>query len=194
MIESKDDYQRFLEADRRAAGAFTRWPVLSDNVMILLTDPCWKFTRLLRRLEYRTNCKPGRFRFSPGRLYLYALRKHFQRRSVALGFTIPVNVFDEGLCIVHYGSIVVSRHARIGKNCTIHSAVNIGGTSARRAATIGDHCFIGPGVKIISDVAIGDHTKIGANAVVNRDFPEGHQTIAGVPARAVRARQAEPAP
>ncbi len=189
MIRSKADYRRFLQADQRAAAAYTRWPVLSDNVMILLTDPCWKFTRLLRRLEYRTNCRPGRFRLSPNRLYLYALRKHFQRRSVLLGFTIPPNVFGEGLCIVHYGSIVVSRHARIGKNCTIHSAVNIGGTSARRAATIGDNCFLGPGVKIISDVVIGDNTKIGANAVVNRDFPEGNQTLVGVPARPVPSRE-----
>ncbi len=189
MIESKADYRRYLEADRKAAGAFTRRPILSDNAMIWLTDPCWQFTRLLRRLEYRTNCRPGRSRFSPDRLYLYALRKHFQRRSVALGLTIPPNVFGEGLCIVHYGSIVVSRHARIGKNCTIHSAVNIGGTSDRRAATIGDNCFLGPGVKIISDVVIGDNTKIGANAVVNRDFPEGNQTLVGVPARPVPSRE-----
>lgn len=186
MIQSKADYRRFVEADRAAAGAYTRRPVLSDNAMIMLTDPCWKFTLLLRKLEYRTNCKPGRYPFSPNRLYLWALRKYFQRRSVTLGFTIPPNVFDEGLCIVHYGSIVVSRHARIGKNCTIHSAVNIGGTSARRAATLGDNCFIGPGAKIISDVTLGDNTRIGANAVVNQDYPEGNVTLVGAPARPTR--------
>jgi serine O-acetyltransferase len=103
-----------------------------------------------------------------------------------LGFSIPPNVFSEGLCIGHYGSIVVSRHAKIGKYCALNSGVNIGGTAAKTAAVIGDYCYMGPGVKIISDVVLGNHVRIGANAVVNKSFPEDHITIAGVPARIVK--------
>lgn len=37
-----------------------------------------------------------------------------------LGFTIPPDVFAEGLHIWHYGNIVVNRGARVGKNCVLH--------------------------------------------------------------------------
>lgn len=182
MIKSKQDYLRYLKEDRKALGAYTRFPCLSDNTMILLTDPCYRFQKLLRKLEYWTNCR----NFWWTMPYLIYLRKKFQRLSVALGISIPVNVFAEGLCISHYGSIVVSRHARIGRYCVIHSGVNIGGDANRRAATIGDHCFIGPGAKIIKPVVLGNQVSIGANAVVNKDFNEDGITLAGVPARIVK--------
>lgn len=185
-IRSYDDYLRFVAADKKASGIRCKYPVFSDNTMLLLTDPCWQFQRLLRKLEYWTNCKKSNYKFTPNNLYLYILRKKFQRMSVALGFSIPVNVFDEGLCIVHYGSIVVSRHAKIGKNCRIYTCVNIGGTEGKTAAIIGDNCYIGPGAKIITDVVIGEYVKIGANAVVNKSFDEDHITIAGAPARIVK--------
>ncbi|WP_240619227.1 serine O-acetyltransferase [Chitinophaga costaii] len=105
---------------------------------------------------------------------------------MSLGFSIPINIFEEGLCIVHYGSIVASRHAKIGKNCTIHSCVNIGGSSDRTAAKIGDNCFIGPGVKIFNTIEIGNNVKMGANAVVNKSFEDGNVVIAGTPAKIVR--------
>lgn len=182
MIESKEDYIRYLQEDRKALGAWTRFPCLSDNTMILLTDPCYRFQKLLRKLEFWTNCRNTWW----GRPYLIYLRKKFQCMSVRMGLSIPVNVFGEGLCIVHYGSIVVSRHARIGRYCTIHSGVNIGGDAHRRAATIGDHCFIGPGAKIIKPVTLGDQVSIGANAVVNDDFEGDGIVLAGVPAKIVK--------
>ncbi len=191
IIRSYSDYRRFVAADKKASGIQCKYPALSGNIMVLLTDPCWKFQLLLRKLEYWTNCKKTKKGFPLSTLYnaayLYILRKRFQKMSVALGFSILINVFDEGLCIGHFGSIVVSRHAKIGKNCEISSCVNIGGTAQRTATTIGDNCFIGPGVKIISDVEIGDNVKIGANAVVNKSFPEGNVTIAGIPAKIVRS-------
>lgn len=106
--------------------------------------------------------------------------------SIDLGLTIPTNVFDEGLAIVHYGSIIVSRHVQIGKNCTIHSAVNISGGLAGAKVIIGDNCFIGPGTKIIKPVIIGNNVKIGANSVVTKDFPMDNITIAGIPAKIVK--------
>lgn len=184
MIKTKEDYQYYLTEDKKASEAFTRFPIFSDNIMVLLTDPCWKFQKLLRKLEYWSNCKNAKGARLE-RVYLYWLRKRFQKMSSNLGFSIPINVFGPGLCIVHYGSIVVSRHAKIGKNCTIHSCVNIGGTDDKKAATIGDNCLIGPGVKIFNNITIGDNVKIGANAVVNKSFGS-NVTVAGIPAKIIK--------
>ncbi|MCL1632285.1 serine acetyltransferase [Sporolactobacillus sp. CPB3-1] len=181
MIKSKTDYLHYLKEDQKALGAFTKHPVFSDNMMILLTDPCWKFEKLMRKLEYWTNCKT-RLIDKP---YLWILRKKYQRLSIRLGFSIPINIFEEGLCIGHYGSVVVSRHAKVGRYCTIHSCVNIGGTPDKKSATIGDYCFIGPGAKLFNDITLADHIKIGANSVVNKSFHEKGVTIAGVPAKIV---------
>lgn len=182
MIKTKEDYLRFLRSDQKALGAFTKFPLLSDNMMVLLTDPCWKFQKILRTLEYYLNCKKNSM-YMP---YILYLKNKFMKMSIDLGFTIPTNVFDEGLAIVHYGSIIVTRHAQIGKNCTIHSAVNISGGTAGAKVIIGDNCFIGPGAKIIKPVIIGNNVKIGANAVVTKDFPMNNVTIAGVPAKIVK--------
>lgn len=182
MIKTKEDYLRFLKSDQKALGAFTKFPLLSENIMVLLTDPCWKFQKILRTLEYYINCKNTTIHMP----YILYLKSKFIKMSIDLGFTIPTNVFDEGLAIVHYGSIIVTRHAQIGKNCTIHSAVNISGGIAGAKVKIGNNCFIGPGAKIIKPVVIGNNVKIGANAVVTKDFPEDNITLAGVPAKIVK--------
>ncbi|MFT8318827.1 MAG: serine acetyltransferase [Sporolactobacillus sp.] len=186
-IKNKTDYIHYLDEDKRALGAFTKHPVFADNIMILLTDPCWKFQKQLRRLEYWTNCKHSFLEKS----FIWILRKRYQKMCVQLGLTIPINVFDEGLCIMHFGSIVVSRHAKIGKYCTINSGVNIGGTSDGKAPAIGNHCFIGPGAKLFNNICIGDHVKIGANSVVNKSFDENNITIAGAPAKIVDRHSGE---
>lgn len=181
MIRSKSDYKEYLRADKLALQVRKKWPEWHDNVMIMLSQPCWQFQKQLRRLEYAMNCKKGPL-WKP---YLILLRYRFKRLSIKLGFTISPNVFGKGLCIVHYGDVIVNRHAKIGDNCIVHNGVGIGGTEDGRAATIGDNVYLGPGVKIISDVQIADGIQIGAGAIVNRDFLEPGITIAGVPARKV---------
>ena len=101
------------------------------------------------------------------------------------GFQIPCNVFQDGLSIEHYGSIVVSAGAHIGKNCRIHEGVTIGATNhGTFAATIGDNCFIGTGAKIIGEINIGDNVAIGAGAVVVHSFGN-NMTIGGVPVKKI---------
>lgn len=102
------------------------------------------------------------------------------------GFTIPINRIGPGLCLPHYGTIIISTEAYIGANCKIHAGVNIGATSGKKEAKkIGDNVYIGPGVKIIGDGIIADRVVIGANAVVTGSILEQGITVAGVPAKKI---------
>ncbi len=129
---------------------------------------------LMRKLQY---CK------NP--LYRLALRFRYKKLGIKLGFTIPYKVFGPGLAIVHYGTIIISEGASIGKNCRIHADVNIGANAGSSiAATIGNNVYIGPGAKIVGEITIGDNSVIGANAVVTKDVPPSC-TVGGVPARII---------
>lgn len=81
----------------------------------------------------------------------------------------------------HAMSVVVHYNAKIGRNCTIHQFVTIGGDGKGNASIIGDNCFIGAGAVIVCLVVIGNNVTIGANAVVNKSVPD-NATVGGVPA------------
>jgi len=178
MITSKTEYKHYLEQDKRALGVEE-----SALKAYFAGDYIWKFQKKLRKLEYFKNCKKGLF----NKAYYKFLRLRFRRYSLRLGFSIPENVFGPGLAIVHYGTIVVSEHATIGKNCRIHAGANIGasgGTS--HAPRLGDAVYIGPGAKLFGAITIADNCAIGANAVVTKSFNEPGQLIAGNPAKALK--------
>ena len=176
-IRSREDYHRYLEADRRALGQTRSRPRL-------VGDGVWRFERLLRAIEYHEACRRAWYR-RPLRTLLY-LRFHLA--SIRLGFTIPPHVFGPGLSIAHRGTIVVNSCARVGANCRLHACTNIGsrGGSATEAPTVGDNVYIGPGAVLYGPIAIADNIAIGANSVVNASFCEPNVTIAGAPARKVR--------
>lgn len=173
-IRSGQDLVRFLRSDFASKyGGETR--------LSCWVDPIWRFMVALRFNEYLLNSGiPLSVRALP---LLY-----FRRLSIRLGFTIPLNVFDEGLAIVHVGTIVVSPLAQVGRNCRIHVCTNIGATLDPQqrsvAPQIEDDCYIGPGAKIYGPIVIGSGCRVGANAVVGRSFP-ANSFIAGVPARLV---------
>lgn len=176
MIKTKQDLRDYLAWDKIALHmnnrSHPRWG----------RDEIWRFEILLRHAEYYTNN-----RNSLWNKVLYIIYKYrFHKMSVKLGFSIPVNVFDKGLSIAHYGSIVVNDHARVGKNCRIQENVTIGSTGGNEAApVIGDNVFIASGARIIGDISIGDNIAIGANAVVTKSFLSEHVTVAGIPARVI---------
>ena len=90
------------------------------------------------------------------------------------------------MSIAHAASIVVNDNAKVGKNCRIHEGVTIGATNGeKKAAIIGDNCFIGSGAKIIGNISIGDNVAIGAGAVVVKSFEGSNITLGGVPARII---------
>jgi len=173
MIKSHSDYIAYLEEDRLSLKC-------ERNLKNIIYNDIWLFQRLLRKLEYLTNCKGNE-------LFLLITKLRFNRLSTKLGFTIPINVFGPGLSIAHKGTIVVNKSVKVGTNCRLHVCVNIGSQAGQGdlAPTIGDNCYIGPGVKIFGAISIADNTAIGANAVVNKSFIEEGVTIAGVPAKKI---------
>ncbi len=176
-IQSREDYLRYLEADRRALERDTARPRLFG-------DEIWTFERLLRAIEYYETCRRAWYH-RPVLMYLYT---RFRLSSIRLGFTIPPHVFGPGLSIAHRGTIVVNSCARVGANCRLHTCVNIGtrAGASTEAPIIGDNVYIGPGVVLFGPITIADNIAIGAKSVVNRSFPEPDITIAGAPARQVR--------
>lgn len=176
MIDSKDTYIKYIKQDQLALGR------QKDKRPHLFGDEIWKFERLLRKVEYYTNCKSGAVSKVVNKYYKF----RFHKLSVKLGFTIPINVFEEGLAIPHYGTIVIHGNAKIGKNCRLQEGVTIGATNgSHESAKIGNNCYFGSGAKVIGAVTIADDVAVGAGAVVTKDIMEVGTTWAGIPARKI---------
>lgn len=179
MIKSYDDYLKYLEADIISLNT-------TRTIKNLLLDDIWYFQRLMRKLEYLTNCRKNI-------LLKILIAYRYRRQSRKLGYTIPINVFGPGLAIAHAGTIVINSDVKVGCNCRLHVCVNIGTAAGKisEAPNIGDNCYIGPGVKMFGKINIGPNMVIGANAVVNRSFPEGNLTIGGGPAKAISQKNSD---
>jgi len=183
MIRSVGDYHRYLEADRIALGRSPR-TVTVRIIHLVAPDYIWTFQRLLRTAEYFRNVKSNGIL---NRLAYLGIKWRLRRMSVRLGFTVPENVFGPGLAIVHYGTIIVNEHARVGANCRLHACTNIGASAgSNEAPRLGDNVYIAPGAKIFGGIVVASNTAIGANAVVDKSFEEEHTLIAGVPARRIK--------
>lgn len=174
MIKSKNDLYLYLEKDKAALRKDYKKPKLFHDII-------WKYEIIMRKCEYFQNCKKSFW----GKFICKIYKFRYVRLGQKLGFSIPLNVFGEGLYIVHYGSIVVNQYAKIGKNCRIHEGTCIGADGENKAPIIGDNVFIATGAKIIGDVVIADGVSIGANAVVVKNISEPNTTWAGVPAKKI---------
>lgn len=173
MIIDKASYRYYLERDLKAyelerLSFYNYWWM-----------DCLRFQRRLRRIEYLYNVH----RSNPiCRIELFILEIVNHQLATRLGLSIPKNVFGAGLCIVHYGTIVVSPKAQIGENCRIHPSTSIGNYNG--APTIGNNVYIGPGAKLFGEISVGNNVAIGANAVVNANVPD-NVTIGGIPAKII---------
>ncbi len=178
MISTKKDLKYFLYRDAIALRKS------NQKRPHFFGDEVWKFQILLRKCEYHTSFKKiKKFFFAPK---IFFTKLKFKKLSLKLGFSIPLNVFEEGLSIAHYGTIVVNSKAKVGKNCRLQECVNIGATNgSNKAPVIGNNAFIGTGAKIIGDITIADDVAIGANAVVVKSILESGVTYGGVPAKKI---------
>lgn len=109
------------------------------------------------------------------------------KKRIQFGIDIQALDIGEGFYIGHFGGIVVSSQAVIGKHCNISQGVTIGilNTGNKKGVpTIGDRVYIAPGAKIIGNIKVGNDAAIGANSVVVNDVPD-HAIVVGIPARVV---------
>ncbi len=117
-------------------------------------------------------------------IFRIILRHYHYKFGIELAMETQVG---EGLYIGHFGGIIVSSQAVIGKNCTIMQGVTIGiaGRGENRGAPIiGDGVYIGAGAKVIGKIRIGNNVAIGANAVVTKDVPD-NAIVVGIPAKII---------
>ena len=175
VINSKNDYLKYLEQDKLALGKKYKFPKL-------VHDEIWRFEILLRKTEFYVNCK----KTFVGKIFGKVLQFLYYKKRLKYNTYIPLNVFGPGLSIAHFGSIVVNGNAKVGENCRIQDSVTIGATNGESdAPVIGNNVFIGSGARIIGKVNIASDIAIGANAVVVKDFNKSGITIGGVPAKKI---------
>jgi len=142
-----------------------------------------RFLLLIQYGHFNDYCVKSGLIYKP---YLFYLKFKFNQYKLLLGFTIPPNVFGPGLCIAHYGTIVVHNNARLGANIRINADVVIGENNGEEnVPMIGNSVVIEPGAKIFGKITIADGIHIGANSVVNKSFDEPNVVIVGAPARVV---------
>lgn len=126
-------------------------------------------------------------------LYLVC-RIALRHYSVKYGFQIPWQTeIGPGLCIGHYGPIIVNPSAKIGCNCNItvgvllglnHKTDIYGKSLGFEYPEIGDRVALGNGAKIIGGVKVGNDCVVGVNSVVTKDIPDGGIAV-GMPARVI---------
>lgn len=185
-IKTKKDLKRAIHADINANDLKHGRIKISIQKYAGMTKPLiMNYLIFLRKWEFHLNLKEKN-------IFHMFLSKYYMIRCESLGrklgFEIPPNVFGPGLKITHLGLRIVNWNAKVGKNCLLHSGVNIGtngGNAGKNAPKIGNNVYIGPGVKIFGDIEIADNIAIGANSVVNKSFLEPGITIAGVPAKKI---------
>jgi len=146
----------------------------------IIQTPGFKYTVVMRAAA-RTRAK-GRLA-----LPLHVMARYLLHRlERTYGISIPYNTqIGFGLYIGHFGGIVVSYEAIIGRNCNINHGVTIGATYGGRypgVPRIGNNVYLGPGSKIIGGIVIGNNVAVGANAVVTTSVPD-NAVVIGVPGR-----------
>jgi acetyltransferase-like isoleucine patch superfamily enzyme len=113
--------------------------------------------------------------------------------NITLGPRTSVNPFSvvyghggttigTGVRIAAHVTIIPANHVRGSEELPVHAS----GLTAR-GISIGDHVWLGSGVRILDGVTIGNHVVVGAGAVVNKSLPS-HSLAVGVPARVVQPR------
>ncbi len=135
-----------------------------------LREPGFRFTWYLRKVAFYAPRKRG-FGILP---YLYhrVLLNHYRFRY---GLDIsPATRLAPGFFIGHFGGIVISPFAVLGRNVNVAQGVTIGATNrgARQGAPIlEDRVWVGPNAIIVGKITIGREALIAPGAYVNFDVP-----------------------
>lgn len=178
LIRTKKELRDTIQADLNVRG-LSRLPLLYSY-----RKPLLRFTIFLRHVEFLQNSNSVLI----PKLYVKLQSLRLKRMGAWLGLSISPNTCGPGLYLMHWGSIVISSEACIGRNARIHSCVNIGADRTGCAPIIGDNVYIGPGAKVFGDISVGNNVDIGANAVVNKSLPSD-VVVVGVPGDIVKYKK-----
>jgi len=132
----------------------------------------------------------GRWTWANDKNWLYRVLYFFYRLIYPLvrwysGVELQARTdIGPGLCIMHFGPVVIHPDTIAGEDMTIMSGVTIG-EGKNGTPRLGDRVAIGTGAIVIGRVTVGDDVNIGAGAVVTQDLPGGC-TAVGVPAKPIR--------
>lgn len=155
---------------------------ISHFLRNLLFTPGFKYSFWMRLCAY----------FKQHRLYKYTLfcfsRYLLYRYTFKLGIAIPYTTqIGSGFYIGHFGGIIVSPDAIIGKNCNISQGVTLGRANRGKrkgSPVLGDNIYIGAGAKIIGGVKVGNNVAVGANCVLVDDVPD-NAVVVGIPGKVI---------
>ena len=169
----RSDYRRY-----RAAGAGSWFGV------VLMTQGLWASTVYRINRHCLLNLRLSGLRQLARILGLLA----HKAMEIVTGVSLPPELTaGEGLYIGHYGAIIVSPDARLGRHCNLSQGVTIGvgGRGAQRGAPVlGNRVYVGAGAILFGKIEIGEDAAIGAGAVVTRSVP-ARAVVVGNPARVI---------
>ncbi|MFL0796110.1 MAG: hypothetical protein K6L73_01310 [Cellvibrionaceae bacterium] len=145
-------------------------------------DEGFKYTFWWRFAEYSSQA--GLLRY-----VLYPILKLIHRNlSYKFGISIPIGVkIGPGFYIGHYGNVVISGDAILGRNCNVSQGVTIGQANRGKykgTPVIGDKVYMATGSKIIGGITVGDNVLISANALITSNIDDSAVCV-GVPAEVV---------
>lgn len=182
MIQSKEDFKRYVAADRARYpyyqhGWRARWDKMEEYYLV-------EFLYRLRKVEYLKNCCKDKNLFWKG---IYLFHYHRYRRMVHQHLlNIAPNVCGPGLYLPHLGRISAPNNVQIGANCTLRpenffAKGMTAGDTKTHTRTVGDNVEFSTGCKILC-TKIGNNVLIGPNAVVMRNVPDDSMAV-GNPAK-----------
>lgn len=170
MIRTKKELQFYIKADYMINRGYFQ-PSLKQRVRSLISpDYIMDFLVAMRKVDYYSHADGG--------IKLKYFRLIFKKLSVKLGFSIEPDVFGYGLCIPHYGTIVVGPNNKIGNYAVLHTSTCI----TARSRSIGNNFYLSTGAKITTEEDIGDNVMVSANSVVTKGCSEGNALLVGAPA------------
>lgn len=173
------EYRFLVKADLHRCAGESGFPQL---VYRLALEPGFQYCFWMRTCAFLKSQAIFKFWLFP--LSWLILRHYEFKYGISISYQTKIG---SGFYIGHFGTIVVNRHAVIGKNCNISQGVTLGKANRGGRAgypVIGDNVYIGSGAKIIGNVHVGDHAAIGANCVVTKDVPD-YGVVVGVPGRVI---------
>jgi serine O-acetyltransferase len=124
-----------------------------------------------------------RLKCYPNLLISYSAKLMVWLLTYRYGFQIPsITPIGEGFFIGHFGTIVISVNASIGKNCNIAHGFTIGSAKGKNAGApqVKDFVWIGTGAVLVGNIQVGPNVMIAPNAFVNSDVSP-HSIVIGNP-------------